>query len=72
MFLFFASVIEFLKIANQAASVGIKDPQIVLPAIAGVITTLIALVTLMLKAYNDGKTQEKSDSSSTDKPAGVQ
>ncbi len=55
MLLFFASIIMFLFLAYIAAKEGIHNAEIVLPTTAGVIATLIAMVGIMIKLYNDGK-----------------
>lgn len=72
MGLFFATVIEFLKLSHMAATVGIKDAAIVLPTLAGVIATLIAIVAVMGKTYNDGVANQTSAPTEPEKPNGVQ
>jgi len=57
MLLFFASIIMFLYLSYMAATKGIQDSAIILPTLAGVIATLIAMVGIMIKLYNDGKSR---------------
>ena len=70
MFFFFDTIQVFVTLSKEAAYHGIHDAGIVLGTLATVIATLIALVTLMMKAYNDGK--EDDTTPPTDKPTGVQ
>jgi hypothetical protein len=73
MVLFFWTVIEFLRLSKIAAMQGIKDAAIVLPTLAGVIATLIAIIAIMGKTYNDGIANTPPDNTTdTDKPNGVQ
>lgn len=74
MVLFFGTVIEFLRLSHMAATVGIKDATIVLPTLAGVIATLIAIVAVMGKTYNDGISNQSTPVQLTEpeKPNGVQ
>ena len=60
MICFYISVYLFLSLSYKAATIGIKVPHIILPTIAGVIGTLIALNHSMLTIYNKGK-QPKSN-----------
>lgn len=64
MIFFFACIILFLFLSYEAAFKGIKDAAVILPTIAGVIATLVAMNTFMIKVYNEGKTTT-SDSSTT-------
>lgn len=71
MGLFIASVILFIKLSWMAATVGIKDATIILPTISSVIGIMVAMMTFMVKVYNDGKTVDTEISVSEDKPGGV-
>ena len=74
MVLFFGTVVEFLKLSFMAATVGIKDATIVLPTLAAVIGTLIAIIAVMGNTYNNGAANSTPTTTvPTDtKPNGVQ
>jgi len=73
MVLYYISVYVFLDLCYTAANPGIKDAAIILPTLAGVIATLIAINQVMISAYNKGKDKtEISDNYESDKPKGVQ
>lgn len=72
MIFFYVSVYVFLDLCYIAAINGIKDAGIVLGALAGVITTLIAINQIMMSAYNKGKDKSEQVENENDKPKGVQ
>lgn len=61
MGLFYISIYIFLTLSYKAALVGITSPEIVLPTLAGVIATLIALNHSMLSIYNNGKNRNNPE-----------
>jgi len=62
---FYIAIYVFLTLSWEAATIGIKNPQIVLPAIAGLIGSLIALNHSMITLYNNGKNVTTNTTSTT-------
>jgi hypothetical protein len=71
MIFFYASIYIFLTLSYKGATVGIQDAGIILPTLAGVIATLIGMVTITMNAYNKGKSTN-IEAKKEDKPKGVQ
>ena len=60
MILFFTCVVIFLVLCWKGATEGIKETTTILSSLAGVIATLVAMNTLMVKVYNEGKEIDSS------------
>ena len=66
MMLFFASVTLYLYLAYQAAMHGIQDAGVVLGTVNLTIGTLMGIVGIMIKLYNDGNDGKSDDNNDND------
>jgi hypothetical protein len=57
---FFVCIGMFLYLSWAAMFLEVKNATIVLPTLAGVIATLVVMMTFMIKVYNEGKEIDNS------------